>query len=49
MRTTVSKITKKKSGDEARPLTDKQKWIMESFGFLKNQMHRMVTRKRVVK
>lgn len=42
MRTLVGKITSKKSGDKARPRTDREDWIMQQFGYLENHIKRVV-------
>ena len=47
MRTTVGKITRNTSDsrDDARTMTDREKWVMDSFGFLQDHIRRItVTR-----
>ena len=44
MRTRLSKLTKSKSGDGSREMTDRDKWILNSFEFLKKHICRLRSR-----
>ena len=44
MRTRLSKLTKSKSGDGSREMTDRDKWILTRFEFLKKHICRLRSR-----
>ena len=44
MRTQFGKLLQKKSGDGDREYTDREKWIMSQFSFLKNHIVRVASR-----
>ena len=46
MRTTLGKLTRKKSGQEAKDYTDREKWILENFGYLTDHIRRIGPEKR---
>eukprot|EP00057_Strongylocentrotus_purpuratus_P021220 XP_011675694.1 PREDICTED: uncharacterized protein LOC105443788 [Strongylocentrotus purpuratus] len=46
MRTSVGKLTKKKSGQEAKEYTDRERWILENFGYLTDHIKRVGSEKR---
>ena len=43
-RTVFGKLTAEKSGDGAREYTDREKWIMDKFSFLKGHITRLTGR-----
>lgn len=47
MRTRFGRISKRKSGDGAKELTDRDSWILEAFSFLRKHIVRVASRQGV--
>lgn len=44
MRTTYGRLTKTVSGQGSKIMTDRERWIVDKFSFLKGHIARMVSR-----